>query len=84
MHSFLGFCNYYHKFIHRYTQIAKPLYKLISGNQAKTKQAKLSWDEKCEQAFKTLKDICSCTPVLAYADYTKSFRVHTDASELGL
>ena len=84
MRSFLGFCNYYHKFIHCYTQIAKPLYKLISGNQAKTKQAKLSWGEKCEQAFKALKDICSHTPVLVYADYTKSFRVHTDASELGL
>ena len=84
MCSFLGFCNYYHKFIHRYAQIAKPLYKLISGDQAKTKQAQLYWDKKCEQAFKSLKDICSCTPVLAYADYTKPFRVHTDASELGL
>ena len=84
MRSFLGFCNYYRKFIHRYAQIAKPLYKLISGSQAKTKQAKLSWDEKCEQAFKALKDICLCTPVLAYTDYTKSFGVHTDASELGL
>ena len=84
MHSFLGFCNYYCKFIHRYAQIAKPLYRLISGDQAKTKQAKLFWDEKCEQAFKALKDICSRTPVLAYADYTKPFGVHTDASELGL
>ena len=84
MCSFLGFYNYYHKFIHRCAQIAKPLYKLISGDQAKTKQAKSSWDEKCEQAFKALKDICPRTPVLAYADYTKSFPVHTDASELGL
>ena len=31
MRSFLGFCNYSHKFIHRYAQIAKQLYKLISG-----------------------------------------------------
>ena len=84
MCSFLWFCNYYRKFIHRYAQIAKPLYKLLSGDQAKTKQDKLSWDEKSEQAFKALKDICSRTPVLAYTDYTKSFRVHTDASELGL
>ena len=84
MHSFLGFCNYYRKFIHCYAQIAKPLYRLISGDQAKTKQAKLFWDEKCEQAFKALKDICLRTPVLAYADYTKHFWVHTDASELGL
>ena len=84
MRSFLGFSNYYHKFIHRYAQIAKPLYRFISGDQAKTKQAKLFWDEKCEQAFKALKDICSRIPVLAYADYTKPFQVHTDASQLGL
>ena len=83
MCSFLGFCNYYCKFIHCYAQIAKPQNKLISGNQAKTKQAKLSLDEKCEQAFKALKDICSRIPVLAYADYTKSFWVHTDTSKLG-
>ena len=84
MCSFLGFYNYYRKFIHHYAQIAKPLYTLISGDQAKTKQAKLLWDEKCEKAFKALKDTCSCTPVLGYADYTKPFQVHTDASELGL
>ena len=84
MHSFLGFCNYYCKLIHHYAQIAKPLYKLISGDQAKTKQARLFWDEKCEQAFKALKNIYSRTPVLAYANYTKPFQVHTDASELGL
>ena len=70
-HLFQIMC--YCKFIHQYTQIAKPLYKLISGDWAKTKQAKLSWNDKCEQAFKALKDICSHTLVLAYADYTKSF-----------
>ena len=84
MHSFLGFWNYYHKFIHHYAQIARPLYRLISGDLAKTKQAELFWDEKCEQAFKALKDICSHIPVLAYADYTQPFPVHMDASELGL
>ena len=36
MRSFLGFYNYYRKFIHHYAQIAKPLYKLISGDWAKT------------------------------------------------
>ena len=84
MRSFLGFCNYYRKFIHQYAQIAKPLYKLISGNQAKMKRAHIAWNEDCERAFKTLKGVCSRTPVLAYANYSKSFSVHTDASELGL
>ena len=55
MHSFLGFCNYYRKFIHRYAQIAKPLCKLISGDQAKTKQAKLCWDENVNRHSKLSK-----------------------------
>ena len=29
--SFLGFTKYYHRFIRKYAQVTKPLYKLISG-----------------------------------------------------
>ena len=35
--SFLGFTNYYRKFIYKYAQKAKPLNKLISGDNAKKK-----------------------------------------------
>ena len=84
MRSFLGFCNYYWKFIHNYAQVAKPLDKLISGEQAKNKKNKIVWTEECQTAFANLKNICSQTPILAYADYRKPFKVHTDASELGL
>ena len=35
-------------------------------------------------AFEKLRELCSTTPVLAYADYTKKFILHTDASDLGL
>ena len=31
VHGFLGFTNYYCKFIKKYAQMAKPLYKLIAG-----------------------------------------------------
>ena len=34
VHSFLGFISYYHKFIMTSAQVAKPLYKLISGENA--------------------------------------------------
>ena len=37
--SFLGFTNYYRRFIHKYAQIANPLNKLISGENA-TKKTK--------------------------------------------
>ena len=34
--------------------------------------------------FDKLKELCTSTPILAYADYKKEFQLHTDASELGL
>ena len=39
---------------------------------------------KCQQVFEHLKQLCSLTPILAYANYTKPFKLHTDASENGL
>ena len=35
--SFLGFTNYYQWFIRKYAQVAKPLYKLILGENASRK-----------------------------------------------
>ena len=35
--SFLGLTNYYHRFIKKYAQVAKPLYKLILGENASRK-----------------------------------------------
>ena len=82
--SFLGFTNHYHRFIRRYAQIAKPLYKLISGDNSKLKKKTVEWNSDCDIAFKELRNLCSNTPVIAYADYTKKFILYTDASELGL
>ena len=81
---FLSFCNYYQKFKKGYAQVAKPLYQLMTGKNAKKKTNKIEWTDKCGEAFNKLKEICSDTPILAYADYTKSFKVHTDASKQGL
>ena len=40
--------------------------------------------EKCQIAFEHLRHLCSQTPILAYANYQKPFKLHTDASEHGL
>ena len=44
----------------------------------------MRWDTECQVAFDRLKELCTTTPILAYADYKKEFQLHTDASELGL
>ena len=64
--------------------MANPLNKLISGENATKKHKKVEWDEKCEEAFIALKEQCCNPPILAYADYGKPFKLHTDASGLGL
>ena len=84
MKSFLGFTNYYRKFIPRYAKIARPLNKLIAGENNNKKHQKIPWNEEAEEAFQRLKQLCSSTPVLAYADYQKPFKLFTDASDKGL
>ena len=82
--SFLGFTNCYHKFIPRYAQVAKPINQLVSGGNANKKKTLVDWTSDCQVAFEHLKHLCSQTPILAYADYTKPFQLHTDTSENGL
>ena len=81
--SFLGFTNYYRRFIKNYAKVARPLNILISGENATKKKKLVKWDTGC-QAFDRLKELCTTTPILAYADYKKEFQLHTDVSELGL
>ena len=70
--------------MYKYAQIARLLNRLISGENAKKKHKKVELGKEQEQAFQQLKEVCTKTPVLAYADYKKPFRLNTDASELGL
>ena len=84
MRSFLGFTNYYGWFLRKYAQVAKSLYKLILGENVSRKCNPIQWDLECQTAFDQLKELCTITPILAYADFTKPFKLHTDASVLGL
>ena len=82
--SFLGFTNYYHKFIPKYAQKARPINQLVSGENASKMKALVEWTEDCQTACEDLKHLCSQTPILAYASYQKPFKLHTDASDHGL
>ena len=57
---------------------------LISGDNAKKKYKHITWMPENQQSFEILKATCTDTPILAYTDYTKPFRLNTDVSKTGL
>ena len=82
--SFIGFTNYYRRYIKDYAKVSRPLHELTSGDNTKRKRQWVEWDERCQEAFEKLKEACSRCPVLAYANYKEPFILHTDASTMGL
>ena len=48
------------------------------------KQNLIKWEQECQEAFDKLKELCTSTPILAYTDFGKPFKLHTDASILSL
>lgn len=77
VHSFLGLCSFFRRFIRGFAQIASPLYKLLH------KDAVFNFDQKCVQSFETLKQLLTSAPVLHIYDPTRETELHTDASKLG-
>ena len=82
--SFLGFSNYYYHFIKGYTEVASPLYALISDENAAHKSKAFQWTDEWQKAFQTIKDLCTSTPILAFADFLKPFKLHTDTIGSGI
>jgi len=76
--AFLGITGYYRKFIKDYANIASPLSNLLHKGTA------IIWDDACEQAFQTLKQQLTQSPILAIANPEKPYTVTTDASDLAI
>ena len=55
--SFLGFTNYYCRFIYKHAKVVQPLCKLISGENTSKKNKVIEWSNECEEAFRKLKEI---------------------------
>ena len=60
------------------------LNRLISGQNSTKKKSLVELDDKCQEAFSKLKGLCSDMPALPSVDYSKPFKLHTNASEVGL
>ena len=71
--SFLGFANFYQRFIQNFSHIARPLNDLKGKKEWK-------WKEEHQQAFNELKDKITSQLVLFLPKREGKFRVETDIS----
>ncbi len=78
LRSFLGLANYFRRFVHAYSSIAKPLHELTRDGVVWSKGI---WTAACQVAFDLLKEKLTTAPVLALPDFTKPFEVICDASK---
>ena len=76
---FLGFANYYRKFILNYSSVVKPLTDMTKKGVDFS-----SWSEEALAAFSEIKESFASAPILVHPDVSLPFIVEVDASEVGV
>ncbi|KAL0177175.1 hypothetical protein M9458_026069, partial [Cirrhinus mrigala] len=79
LQRFLGFSNFYRRFIQNYSSITAPLTSLLKG-----KPRTITWNPAAHEAFQQLKKIFSTAPLLHHPDPQRPFTVEVDASTTGV
>src|SRR5258707_4554077 len=72
--SFIGFMNFYRRFIWNFSEIARPLHALTQ------KSKNWSWGAAEQQAFDVLKNAVTSAPTLAFPSKSGLFRLECDTS----
>ncbi len=72
--TFIGFCNFYRRFIKNFSKIARSMVKLTR------KDHPFEWTEACQTAFEELKQQVTAAPVLKHFDSTREAILETDSS----
>jgi transposase InsO family protein len=73
--SFLGFTNFYRRFIQDFSHHARPLFDLTK------KDTVWKWDSAEQAAFAILKEKITSAPVLALPEDSRPFRIEADSSD---
>jgi len=76
--SFLGFANFYRRFIKDYSKITMPLSSLTRKEKA------WEWGDKQQEACKTLKKAMITEPILQHFDPEQAVTIKTDASDYAI
>ncbi|KAF4339821.1 pol poly [Fusarium beomiforme] len=76
--AFLGFVNYYRRFIKDFSKIARPLTELTK------KDKPFAWNEEAQEAFERLRQAVISEPVLIMFDPDKKLELETDASDFAI
>ena len=71
---FLGFVNFYRRFIQDFSKIARPLHA------SQRKDAKWTWGDEEQRAFDRLKESIISAPVLVHPVLDQPFKLETDSS----
>jgi len=75
--SFLGFANFYRRFIQDYSKVVRPLTELTKKEAGKNWE----WNTEAETAFKELKRRFIVAPILAHFDPKRLVIIKTDATD---
>lgn len=78
LQQFLGFANFYQRFIRDYSKVAAPLTRLTSTH------LHFVWTAEADAAFRHLKERFSSPPVLTHPDSKLQFIVEVDSSSTGI
>lgn len=73
--AFLGFVNFYRRFVKKFSRVARPLTRLTKKDEA------FEWTDNCEKAFHELKKRVMEAPILSYFSPELETFLETDSSD---
>ena len=73
--SFLGFCNFYRRFIRDYGIIVRPIVNLTKT------RVRFVWTQACQDSFQKLKSMLTSAPILQYYSEDLETCIETDVSD---
>jgi hypothetical protein len=78
LRSFLGHTGFYRRFVEDFLKITKPLTQLLQ------KDVVFNFDEKCLEAFRTLKRVSVSAPIIQPLDWSQPFEIMCNASDYAI